>query len=187
MSKIYILSGPSGVGKGSIIDALMDDNNLKLKWIKTATTRDQRPDDAKYGRHQFITHEQFISKISNNDFAEYNYYNGHYYGTLKEEIERARKSGHPSVMEIDINGSNTLKQKYPDDVVQIFIFANLSDIKARLHKRGMPDNLIRQRLEIAKQEIAKSQEFQYRVENRQNKLNKAVESIRTIINGGERK
>jgi len=183
MSKIYIISGPSGVGKGSIIDALIGDSKLNLHWVKTVTTRSKRSDDEKFGRHIFVDNEEFKEMIQNNQFAEYNHYNNNYYGTLIFDIEKAIKSDTPGIMEIDVNGSNTLKKRYGENVVQIFIYADLKDIESRLQLRGMPDNLIKQRLEIAKNEIEISKTFQYRIENKQNGLELTISKVRNIIKG----
>ena len=181
MSKLYILSGPSGVGKGSIIEALVEDKELNLNWLKTVTTREKRLDDDKYGRHIFMSVDDFKTGVAEKKFAEHNFYNGNYYGTLKSSIEETIAEKNPHIMEIDVNGSTNLKKLYPDNIVQIFIYADFNDIRKRLQLRGMPDNLIEQRLSIAREEMEKSKDFEYLIENKQNKLNDAVNSIKNII------
>lgn len=183
MSKIFIISGPSGVGKGSIINALMTDRGLGLRWVQTVTTREPRADDNQYGRHRFVNHDKFKEMISEGLFAEHNFYNNNYYGTPKANIEKIISGNSPAIMEIDVNGSENLKKQYPNNIVQIFVSTEVADIRKRLQVRGMPDNLIGQRIAIAKKETVRSKHFEYHIENKQGKLDSAVGDIKKIILG----
>lgn len=179
MNKIFIISGPSGVGKGTLVKALVKNKDLNLEWGKTATTREQRDDDKEGSKRIFLSKQEFVNKIKAGELAEKNFYGGHYYGTLKSEIEKSKSN---LVFEIDINGGLNLKKLYPKKTVLIFITAPLSDIKRRLQERktNTPEE-IKERLEIAQAELTKAKNYDYQVENPQGHPEKAIEKLEKII------
>ncbi len=179
MNKIYIISGPSGVGKGTLVKALVENKNLNLEWGKTATTRPQRKDDPQAAKHLYLSEKEFKEKIEAGEFVESNFFNNHYYGTLKSEIENAKTN---LIFEIDVNGGLNIKKLYPDKTVLIFITAPIKDIKKRLEDRkANTPGEIEARLKIAQKELKKAKEYDYHLENPQGHPEKAITKLEKII------
>lgn len=178
--KIFILTGPSGVGKGSVASALVEEN-LSLEWIKTLTSRPQRPDDRAKSRRFFVSKDKFKKMLNEGEILEYNIYNNNYYGTPRYAISDALKKGKHPLLDIDVNGARAIKKIYNKQVVVIFLKATKDEIVTRLHKRKMPDKVINQRLAIRQKEIRSEENFDYLVHNKQNKLPDTVSRIKKII------
>lgn len=179
MNKIYIISGPSGVGKGTLVKSLVENDDLNLEWGKTATTRKPRKDDPEGAKHIYLSKQKFEDKIRAGELAEKNFYNENYYGTPKSEIEKTKSN---LVFEIDVNGGLNIKKLYPDKTVLIFITAPIADIKKRLEDRktNTPEE-INQRLKIAQVELEKAKNYDYHVENPQGHPEQATKELEKII------
>lgn len=181
MNKIFVLTGPSGAGKGSVADALIEKPALKLRWVTTLTSRRRRKDDAELSRHYFTNKAGFKKQIEEGNILEYNIYNGNYYGTPKSSIEEIIADRHNPLLDIDINGAKALKKIYKKRLIVIFISATLDELEARLRTRGMDDKVIAQRLRISVKELDGANKFDYRIHNKQNHINKAIDIISKII------
>ena len=115
---LIVLSGPSGCGKQSVCERLNEYNNNF--WVSVScTTRKPRLGDENGITYYFISEEEFKKKIDNDEFLEYNYYNGNYYGTLKANIEKYLEEGVDVILEVDVNGALSIKHKIKE---AIFIF-----------------------------------------------------------------
>lgn len=180
--KIAILSGPSGVGKNTVL-AMLINNNPSIKKISTATTRTPRSGEVEGKDHFFVSEADFKQKIKDGSILEYNVYNGNYYGTLKKPVMGILESGQLGIMEIDVNGAMALKNKIPE-IITIFITAeSLRVIEARLRQRGTEtEETIGKRLQIAKDEmeIGKTK-YDYLVINPSGHPEKAVTEIEKIL------
>lgn len=180
MNKIFIISGPSGCGKGTIIEALMKENS-DLAWPKNYTTRSERESDKTENHYIFVDEKKFNELKQTDEIFESNFYNDNWYGSSKSEIDNLIKSGKTVIKEVDVNGGEAYRKTFPDAVL-IFITTSLENIKSRLIGRGQnTDAEIAERLEIAKQEIAMSKDYDYVVENPEGHPEKAVEEIKKII------
>lgn len=184
MNKIFIISGPSGCGKGTIIEALMKMPELNLVWAKSYTTRAERASDASEGHYIFVSEEKFKELEKCGEVLESNFYNDNWYGTAKSEFDQGLNKGNV-LKEIEPNGAFNLKKIYPDAVL-IFITTSLENIKSRLIGRGQnTDKEIAERLEIAKNEIAQSKNYDFVVENPEGQPEKAIKEIEKIIQNQE--
>ena len=180
--KIIIICGPSGVGKGTIIKLLLNDKNLPINIIKTNTTRPLSDRDLILNNRRSISKDQFDNLLKNHEFLETNFYNGHYYGTLKKDIENIIAKNQIGILEQDIDHALFTKRNYPDNTAIIFIYANLENIKNRLIKRGEnTEKEIQMRIAIGKKELTKKHLADYAVENLENHPELAVNKIKNII------
>jgi guanylate kinase len=181
--KIFVLSGPSGIGKDTIAQALLQDSQLNLKKIPTFTTRKPRPKEKNHLQYHFVSKEKFQKLLASGEILEYNYYHHHYYGTPKTALERTLKSGQNALLCLDINGGLSLKKIYPDAVL-IFLTTGLKNIKKRLEERGANSpQEIKERLKIAVNELKVAPQYDFIVENPQGHPEKAKEKIVKIIIG----
>jgi len=181
MSKIFIISGPSGVGKGTIVDGLLKNPDLNLYWAKSYTTRPQRISDKMEGHYHFCNLDAFKRLEKRGEILESNFYNGHWYGSSKSEIDYALKAGRNVLKEIEVNGAMNYKKYYPN-AVMIFIKADLDNIKNRLirRKQNTPEQ-ITERLEVAKKELEYEKEYNYSVVNPEGNPEKAISEVEKII------
>ncbi len=181
MNKIFIISGPSGVGKGTIVEGILKNPELNLYWAKSYTTRPKRISDKIENHYRFCDLEAFKRLKKRGEILESNFYNGHWYGSSKSEIDDAIKVGRNVLKEIEVNGAMNYKKFYPN-AVMIFIKTNLDDIKKRLISRGQNSKEeIQERLGIAKKELEYEKEYHYSVVNPEGHPEKAVEEVEEII------
>ena len=192
MNKLIVISGPSGVGKGTIINHLKEiynEKNKKLYLSVSCTTRSPREGEIEGVNYYYITEKEFKKRIKNNDFLEYNIYGtGKYYGTPKSTVIKYLNDGYDVILEIDINGYKQIKSNY-DDTVGIFIMPpDIEELYNRLKNRNTEDEeIIKVRLETAEKEISENNIYDYIIVNENNKSLEAAKKIYKIINKGSRK
>lgn len=182
MKNIYIISGPAGVGQGTIIKELLNDPALNLHWVKGYTSRAERPSDMVEQKYQFISKEEFERLTKTGEIFEWTLFNHHYYGTSKKEIEKILNDGFNAIRDVDpIDGGKFYRKIYPEATL-IFIRADLNDIRQRLISRGQntPEE-IEERLEIAKKELECAPDYDYVITNTQGQLKTAVAEVSEII------
>lgn len=180
--KIFIISGPSGVGKGLVINIAKS----KLKnfyQIKTITTRSKRSDKKLEQTRIFVSHNQFKQMIKKGEIIEYNFYNNEYYGTPKKELEKLINSGRNVLLEVDINGAKRIKQKYPQEAILVFIWTSLKNIENRLRKRKQNTDVeIQERLRNARKELQIKKDYRHTIENKEGKPKQAAMKLVEICN-----
>ena len=179
VAKVFVITGPSGVGKGTLIQAVRD-RVPGLELSVSATTRSPRPGERDGLDYHFLTHEQFRRRVAAGDFVEHADYAGNSYGTLRSELDRRRAGGVPVVLEIEVQGARQVREQLPE-AVQVFISPPSRDaLRARLLGRGTdsPDEVDR-RLETADAELAAQPEFPHVVVN--DRLEDAVEQLVEIV------
>ena len=177
---LLIISGPSGVGKGTIASGMLEkakERGLDIGLSVSMTTRDMRPGEKDGETYCYVTQEQFKKALAEGEILEYNCYNGHYYGTPASNVRASFAEGHDVLLEIDINGAEQIVKKFADSAVTVFILPpSLDELEKRLRLRGREsEEEIRKRLRIAEQELERSEEFDYSIIN--DKLDAAVEQL----------
>jgi len=175
---VFVVTGPSGVGKGTLIASLRE-RHPELALSVSATTRAPRAGEEDGVDYHFMTEADFDRRLERGEFVEHATYAGHRYGTLRAELERRSRGGAPVVLEIELQGARQVRAAMPE-AVQIFIApASLAQLEERLRRRGADEEeALRQRLEIAGTELAAREEFGFVVVN--DSLAKAVEDLDDI-------
>ena len=143
--KIIILSAPSGTGKSTIINRLMQDPGLRLGFSISATSRSPRGEE-KHGKdYFFLTEDEFQSKVDNGEFVEWEeVYAGTRYGTLESEVRRVTESGHNLIMDVDVKGAINIKKRFGDEALSILGRLNRdSEGAAQTRRRQYPEGLQR--------------------------------------------
>ncbi len=179
MSKVFVITGPSGVGKGTLIKRLLAAcPNLELSI--SATTRAPRAGEENGIDYHFLSPAEFERRIGAQDFLEFASYSGNRYGTLRSEVERRLAGGHSVVLEIEVQGATQVRAAKPDSV-QIFIAPpDPAVLRERLAGRGTDAaEAIDKRLETAEIELASQGDFDYRVVN--DDLDTAAAELVTIV------
>ncbi len=178
---LIVISGPSGAGKTSVIDALLQSDST-LTCSVSATTRPPRPNEIDGVNYHFLSPPEFETRRGKGEFVEWTRYGGYCYGTLKSEIESPLAKGKDLVFEIDVKGAKALKSWSPM-IISIFILPpSFAILEKRLRRRQTESSQeLQQRLATAKSEIAIVKDYDYCVINPDNKINQAVKQIQHII------
>ena len=175
MSKIFVFSGPSGVGKSSALKQVMAAHD-DLRFSISVTTRKPRPDEVDGVHYFFITRARFDEMVKNDELAEYDAHHASCYGTPKSQLAGDKHV----VLDVDPNGAFQVKQRYPDAALIFVTPPSLEELEHRLRTRGdTSDEQITIRMERAKWEIAQSDHYDYVVLNDQ--LDRCVADILDII------
>ena len=179
MPGVFVITGPSGVGKGTLI-RLLREQVPELALSVSATTRQARPGETQGEHYHFLSDEEFERHVAAGDFVEWAEYSGRRYGTLREELERHTSGGRPVVLEIEVQGARQVRETLPD-ATQIFIRPPDEEaLRMRLVGRGTdaPEQVER-RLQVAADELAAAGEFEHVVTN--DRLQKAVDELEAIV------
>lgn len=186
--QLVVLSGPSGVGKTTIVERLLARSPVRLISSISATTRSPRKNEQHGREYYFLTHDEFASRRERGEFLECAevHSGGNWYGTLKSEVERARAAGGWALLEIDVQGAKSILRDYPQ-ALTIFLRTNsVDDYERRLRDRGTEsEEIIQRRLQTAREELAQAELYRYQVIN--DDLDRAVGEIIQILSQWERK
>lgn len=182
--KLLVISGPSGVGKGKIVERLLQERtNCALS--VSCTTREPRAGEKNGESYFFISREKFEKMLAENEFLEYSEHFSNYYGTPRFFVEEKLKEG-DVILEIDVNGALNVKKSYNEAILVMIAPPDMQALCDRLHGRGSEDEAeIAKRMERADFELAKSPLYDYTVIN--DKLDDAVEQVVRILEQGDRK
>lgn len=181
--RLIVVSGPSGVGKGTILAKVFEKSTLPLTMSISATTRTPRPHEQDGVHYWFLSKEDFHQRIQGDEFLEYFevFANGHMYGTLKNDLQKLLDQGRWVVLEIDIQGTNKALESYPDAITIFIEPPNAEILKERLIKRGTEnDAKMQERLNRAAEELAYAEKYKHRIVN--DDLNAAVNQFCEILN-----
>jgi len=179
---LIIMSGPSGVGKGTIREKAMEDKSLNLFYSISMTTRNPRPGEKNGREYFFVSKEEFQKNIDNGNLLEWAEFVGNRYGTPKDKVEQMRDEGKNVLLEIDVNGTSQVLSKLDkNDVVSVFIAPpSLEELEARIRGRSTEtDDVIKNRLAQASRELSQKDQYRFVVVN--DKLEDAVEEFKNII------
>lgn len=177
---LIVLSGPSGVGKGTVRAAIFEDNQFNYVYSVSATTRDSRPGEIDGEDYFFKSREEFENLIEENALLEYAEYVGNYYGTPLSYIEENLSNGRDVFLEIEVQGAREVREKMPEGVFIFLAPPNLKELETRLIVRGTDsDAIIYERMQRAKEEIEMMSNYDYVVVN--DEVDHAVDKINAII------
>ncbi len=179
MAQAFVITGPSGVGKGTLIRHLVDDvPGLELS--VSATTREPRPGERDGVNYHFLGEEEFERRVREGDFLEHARYAGHRYGTLRSEVERRLAAGVPVVLEIEVQGARQVRATMPEAVHVFIAPPSLDALRSRLVGRGTDaPRVVEARLATAREELAARDEFGHHVVN--DRLEDAAAELAGIV------
>ena len=178
--KLFVISGSSGVGKGTLLKLLVE-RHPDLEISISATTRKPRPNEIDGISYFFTSKEDFIASVQNKEFLEWAEFNGNYYGTRQEWVEKNLNKGKNLILEIETKGALQIKQKLPDAVLIFILPPSVEELEHRLRGRNTEDEeTIQARMQEVRREIECSKQYDYRVVN--DDLNRALSELETIIN-----
>ncbi len=163
---LLVISGPSGVGKGTLVKALMD-RNSRIKMSVSATTREPRPGEIEGVHYFFKTEEEFKAMAQRGEFLEYiHVFGSKYYGTPRSFVEQNLADGRDVILEIDVQGAMKVKQSFPDAVLLFITAPSMSEIKSRLIGRGTETmEQVEKRFATAFEEIKMIPQYDYVIVN----------------------
>ncbi len=178
---LVVLSGPSGVGKDA---ALAELKKLDRPWqfVVTATTRPQRPGERDGVDYIFLDNDTFLKMKERDEFLECAQVYGRWYGVPRSQVRQGLHDGRDVILKVDVQGAATIRQLAPEAVFIFMVPASLDELPRRLAQRmteSSPEMEIR--LTKAREELARAEEFEYRVVNRDDSLDQAIADIDAIV------
>ncbi len=178
---LVVISGPSGVGKDTVITR-MKDRRLPIRFVVTATTRPPRPDESPGIDYFFLSHDEFAEMIEQDELLEYAIVYNDYKGIPKQQVREALATGSDVVMRLDVQGAATIRQLCPEAVLIFLTTADEGEMIRRLTARRSetPEGL-KLRIAMAHQELKRIDIFDYVVVNRDSRLDETVDTILAII------
>jgi guanylate kinase len=181
VARVFVITGPSGVGKGTLIRGLLA-RMPELELSVSATTRQPRPGEEPGIAYHFLSDAEFDRKVAAGAFVEHAAYSGRRYGTLRSELERRTSAGIPVVLEIEVQGARQVRRTLPS-AVQVFIVPPSEQaLRERLVGRGTDDpDEIERRLAVAERELAAQDEFDHKVVN--DRQEEAVDQLEQLVRG----
>lgn len=180
---LILLSGPSGVGKGTVRKQIFKNTELNLAYSISMTTRLPREGEVDGQDYFFVTKERFLEAIENDELLEYATFVGNNYGTPKAYVEKLREEGKNVFLEIEVEGAKKVLEEYKDDkgVLSIFLLPpSLYELERRIRgRRSEPEDIIQERLNKAKREMGLKKNYQFNVLN--DNINRSSQEIARII------
>jgi guanylate kinase len=180
-SQLLVISGPSGVGKDSVIDRMCNDSNV-YKYIVTVTTREKRPSEIDGKHYHFITKSHFDHMIDNNELLEWAVVYGNYYGVPKQDVIDSLRKYETVIIKVDVQGALSIKKAVSGAIFIFIVPPSESVLYERLINRGyISEEDLQRRFSIARDEMNKIDYFDYVVENNTDNIDLAVSNINSII------
>jgi guanylate kinase len=179
VARVFVITGPSGVGKGTLIRGLRE-RLPQLELTVSATTRRPRPGEQDGADYHFLTPEQFQAHVEAGEFLEHADYSGHRYGTLRTEVDRPLGAGTPVVLEIEVQGARQVRQAMPEAVAVFIAPPSMEALRTRLIGRGTDSpEQVEARLQTAERELEAAREFPRVVVN--DRLEEAIDALVGIV------
>ncbi len=176
---LYVYSGPSGVGKGTILVPFLKEHDRAVLSV-SATTRNPRPGETDGVEYHFKNREQFEGLIKTEGLLEYAQYSGNYYGTPRAEVEKRLMEGYDVFLEIEVQGAMKIKQTFPDAVFIFVLPPSFEILQQRLTGRGTePPEVVKMRLNAAREEMRHAMDYDYIIIN--DDVHKAREQLACIV------
>ena len=163
---VFVVTGPSGAGKGTLIRSLLERLPDQLEVAVSATTRQQRPGEVDGREYWFLSDDEFTRRVDGGSFLEWvPYVSGRRYGTLRSEIDRIGEEGKVCVLELELDGALRVQDEVPGSVT-IFIAADVPELERRLRDRATESTgEIGERIELAREQLEQAHRFRYMVRN----------------------
>jgi guanylate kinase len=178
---LFVVSGPSGAGKDTLVDGLRARHG-RLLYSISATTRAPRPGERDGSDYFFLPRNEFERRLEDGGFLEHREYNGNLYGTPRSFIDEALRDGFDVIMKPEVNGAIAIKERFPDAVLIFLVPDRFSALRSRLEARRTETNeAIAARLEIAHEELSFVQRFDYLVVNLEAHPEVAVADLESIV------
>lgn len=180
--RLLVISGPSGVGKGTLLHRVFAESGLPLMMSVSVTTRSPRPGEVEGKNYHFLSLAEFESRRRAEEFLECFevFGTGTWYGTLRKTVEEGLAAGHWVVLEIDVQGAKKVKEHFPEAITFFIEPKNIDVLKERLQGRGTEsEEAMRHRLATAMEELQHAGEFEHRIIN--DDLDTAVREFITIL------
>lgn len=183
--KLFVVSGSSGVGKGTVLKGFLS-RNPDFMLSVSCTTRAPRSGEVDGVNYFFMTKDDFKNCIDNDKFLEWAEFAGNFYGTKKKFINQCLAQGKDIILEIDTQGALQVKKQMPEAVLIFICPPSLEDLEKRLRGRHTEEEeAIQKRLEAVKEELARAENFDYKIVN--DDLDKAISELERIITGEQEK
>ena len=177
---LIIISGPSGVGKGTVRKYFMNDDSLRLAYSISMTTRQPREGERDKVDYIFTTREKFEEALAKGELLEWAEFVGNYYGTPLSQVEKLRNEGKNVLLEIEVQGADQVRAKCPDALSIFIIPPSMEELEKRIRgRRSEPEEIVQQRLAKAENEMKMVCNYKYIVCNEDPQL--AAELISSII------
>ncbi|MGA9533564.1 MAG: guanylate kinase [Anaerolineales bacterium] len=178
---LIVISGPSGVGKDSVLQR-MKSRGLPFHFVVTATTRPKRPDEVAGVDYYFVSHDEFAEMIDNDELLEYAIVYNDYKGIPKEQVRQALNSGRDVIMRLDVQGAETIRELYPDALLIFLSTRDEQELVDRLKERKTETKEgLKLRIATARQELNRVDMFDYYVINEAQRLENTVDNILAIV------
>jgi guanylate kinase len=180
MEKVFVISGPSGSGKGTIIKAIREEFGNMAKLV-TTTTRAPRGEDVAGKTYNFVSKEEFEQWIKNDEIIEYNFHFDNYYGSRKKDVEDLLLKGKNVLIEVEVKGAMTFKEKLPKAVLIFIKPPTIEELRKRILGREDPGKEeLEKRIARAEEELVYAEKYDYVVVN--DVLETAINETKEIIN-----
>ena len=162
---LLVVSGPSGVGKDSVVKKLRE-NHPEIAKTVSATTRAPRPGEQEGVDYYYRTEDEFRKLLAEDQIVEHNFYNGNFYGTLREEVDKRLAAGKVVVLVIDVHGAENIRRMFPGATTVFLLPPSEEELERRLRGRGTEtEESIRERLATAQKELAQQDKFTLKLVN----------------------
>ena len=179
--QLIVVSGPSGVGKRTIIKKYLEDHPNAVR-CTSITTRPQGPNEVEGVDYYFVSHEEFDRLVRSNQMLEWGYYRRNGYGTIRNAVEQLRAQGRNVILDIDVIGAMKVRALCPDATLVFLIPPTWEDLETRIHNsKFIPENEIIERLDIAKEEVLCAEQYDYILIN--DTVEDTVRRLAQIIHG----
>lgn len=178
---LFVFSGPSGVGKGTLKAKLFEDFAGRIAYSVSATTRGPREGEVDGKDYFFISRQEFERRVKNNEFLEHAEFAGNCYGTPRAYVEKLLDSGMNVVLEIDVQGAIQVMKSMPECVSVFILPPSFEELEHRLRGRGTEtEEKVRERLETAKRELPYAPQYDYQIVNGGD-IEAAYQSLRDVF------
>ena len=178
---MFVISGPSGVGKDSVIQEMR--NHLPdMHFAVTATTRPRRPGEIDGVHYYFLSEEDFMEQVEQDEFLEHAVVYGNYYGVPKKRVRSALEAGRSVVIKVDVQGAKTIRELVPQAILIFLAPPNMSELLKRMIGRKSDDlDIVARRLNTATHELTAASDFDFVVFNESDRIQDAVESLDRLV------